>query len=343
MPRSFTAISATHWWLLGSVACGSRDCPTIMTTTDGGVTFRSLPAPGGSFGPSLRSGPAAAGIRFADAEDGWVFGPALYATHDGGHHWASIPVPGQVLDLEPGQGEVFAVVAPTSPACARSGTCASGAPAPRLWRAPPGSDDWSPDRAAGDVSGGLAVHGDSVWVIDSMATADGWALGTGLVHSTDGGDHFALEPEEITGVACSYSPASDTVVWAYCSGGHFMFSYVSTDTGAQFAPVGPSGSPPTPNNYPNGSTLQAASPTTAVAVNDLPGSALIRTVDSGATWRTVALPPNQSGTWSIIGFTTPGVGYAFWEPGPATGLRGTTRLWRTTDGGATWAPVMALS
>jgi hypothetical protein len=342
VPRSFTAVSTTHWWVLGSVACGSRDCPIIMTTTDGGVSFRSLPAPGGSFGPSLNSPPTADTIRFADSEDGWVFGPALYATHDGGLRWTAIPVPGDVTDLEPGRGEVFAVVTPTPAPCARSGTCTSSTPAPGLWRAPPSGDDWSPDPAAGDVSEDLAVHGDSVWVIDSTTTADGPAIGTGLLHSADGGDHFALEPEEVTGIACSYSPASDTVVWAYCSGGHFMFAYLSTDAGARFVPVGPSGAPPTPNNYPNGSTLEAASPTTAVAVNDLPGSPLIRTVDSGATWNTVAPPPDKSGTWSIIGFTTPDVGYALWQPGPATGMTGTAQLWRTTDGGASWAPVTAL-
>ncbi|HXQ75794.1 MAG TPA: hypothetical protein VN791_04805 [Acidimicrobiales bacterium] len=88
--------------------------------------------------------------------------------------------------------------------------------------------------------------------------------------------------------------------------------------------------------------IDSASGATAVVANDLPGSPLIRTVDSGATWSTVAPLPDESGTWSIVGFTTPDVGDAFWETGPATGLTGTAQLWRTTDGGAAWAPVTAL-
>jgi hypothetical protein len=175
---SFSAIDAAHWWVLGSVPCGDRNCLSVATTTDGGASFRSLPAPGAPFGPGRNAPPAADQIRFADARDGWAFGPGLYATHDGGWHWAAIPVPGAVTDLEPGLGQVFAVVTPTDPACSRTGTCDTSAPAPGLWRAQPGSDGWSPDPAAGGVSLGLAVHGHSVWILDSMPTRDGAAIGT---------------------------------------------------------------------------------------------------------------------------------------------------------------------
>jgi hypothetical protein len=263
--------------VLGSVPCGTRDCPAIATTTDGGIAFQSLPAPGGPFGPGLNSPPAAGSIRFADSADGWVFGPALYATHDRGRHWTAIPLPGQVTGLEPGLGEVFAVVTPPAPPCARTGTCTSSTPAPHVWRTQPSSDHWNADPAAGAVSAGLAVHGRSVWVISAMSPRDGPTIGTGLLHSADGGSRFALEPETIPGIACSYSPASDTVVWSYCSGGHFMYAYLSHDAGAHFTAVGPIQAPrTTPNGYPNGSTLEAASPTTAVTSSDLPGSPLIR-------------------------------------------------------------------
>lgn len=81
------------------------------------------------------------------------------------------------------------------------------------------------------------MHGRSVWVINSMSTRDGPAIGTGLLHSVDGGGHFAVEPQPIPGIDCDYSPVSDSVVWSYCSGGHFMFAFVSTDGGAHFSPV----------------------------------------------------------------------------------------------------------
>jgi hypothetical protein len=343
VPQSFTAVSATHWWVLGSVPCGTRDCPAIVTTTDGGTAFHSLPAPGGPFGPGLNSPPAAGSIRFADSADGWVSGPALYATHDGGRHWTAVSLPGQVTELEPGLGVVFAVVTPPAPPCARTGTCTSSTPAPRVWRTQPSSDHWSADPAAGAVSTGLAVHGRSVWVINAMSTRDGPAIGTALLHSADGGSRFTLEPAAIPGIACSYSPASDTVVWSYCSGGHFMYTYLSGDAGAHFTAVGPIQAPrTTPNGYPNGSTLEAASPTTAVAASDLPGDPLIRTIDGGTTWSVVQTPPDSSGTWSVIGFTTPEDGYALWEHGGTTYRTSTAQLWHTTDGGATWSPVKTL-
>jgi hypothetical protein len=107
VPLSFTAVSATDWWVLGSVPCRSRDCPAIVTT-DGGATFQPRPAPGGPFGRGLDLPAAARSIRFADSSDGWAFGPALYATHDGGRHWTAISMPGAVTELAPGLGEVFA-------------------------------------------------------------------------------------------------------------------------------------------------------------------------------------------------------------------------------------------
>jgi hypothetical protein len=212
-----------------------------------------------------------------------------------------------------------------------------------VWRALPSSDRWSADPAAGAVSIGLAVHGRSVWVINSMSTRDGPAIGTGLLHSADSGGHFMLEPAAIPGIACTYSPASDTIVWSYCSGGHFMFAYLSADAGARFTAAAPDQpGPATPDEYPNGSTLEAASPATAVAASDLPGNPLIRTTDGGTTWRAVQAPLDASGNWSLIGFTTPEDGYALWEHSAATYQASSARLWRTTDGGATWSPVKAL-
>jgi len=40
VPLAFTAISATHWWVLGSVPSGRRDRPVIVTTR-GALTLLS--------------------------------------------------------------------------------------------------------------------------------------------------------------------------------------------------------------------------------------------------------------------------------------------------------------
>jgi len=350
VPRAFTAASAADWWVLGSVPCGIRYCSSIERTTDGGVTFRTLAAPGGPYGPSVDSRPAVSGIRFAGPSDGWVFGPSLYATHDGGVHWTAVSVPGTVSALEPGLGEVFATVTPSVLSCQRTGTCDASAPAPHIYRTLPGSNHWTLDPAAGSVSVGLAVHGRSIWVIDSRVTADGPAFGTALLHSTDGGDHFTPEAQPVGGVACDYSPASDTVVWSYCGGGHFKSTSRSVDAGAHFTTIGPepNSGTTTPNGYPNGSSLQAASPAAAVAASstaDGPVGGLIRTTDGGATWEIVQAALSKSGTWAVLGFTTPQNGYALWhQPGGGATYHGdTAQLWHTTNGGANWAPIEDLS
>jgi photosystem II stability/assembly factor-like uncharacterized protein len=122
-----------------------------------------------------------------------------------------------------------------------------------------------------------------------------------------------------------------------------MYAYLSADGGAHFTAAGPSQAPQmTPNGFPNGSTLKAASPATAVAASDLPGSPLIRTGNEGTTWGVAQAPPDSRGTWSLIGFTTPDDGYAFWDRNGATYRTSTAQLWHTTDAGTTWSPVTAL-
>jgi hypothetical protein len=346
LPLAFTAVSASHWWVLGAVPCGARDCLSIKTTTDGGASFRSLPAPPGTFWPMApgASPTSVSSISFADANDGWVFGPKLYATHDGGRHWKAIPLPGAVYDLEPGLGAVYAIVAPNDP-CAQTGTCTARSLQPHIWRAQPSHNAWRIDRAAGDVSSSLAVHGTSVWVVNDMITRDGPALGLRLLHSVNVGRTFALESQHVTGIFCSYMPVSDSVLWAYCSGGHFMFPFVSTDGGAHFTAVGSQAARITATGLANGSELIAASATTAVAASSVDfgpqGLSLIRTTDEAARWKVVQTAPGKSGLWSLIGFTTPEVGYALWQS-YAHGYP-TAELWRTTNAGATWEPVRALS
>jgi photosystem II stability/assembly factor-like uncharacterized protein len=341
LPLSFTAVSVNHWWVLGAVPCGARDCLSIKTTTNGGATFRSLPAPPGTFTPATT--PPQFSVRFADARDGWVFGPELYATHDGGLRWTAIKMPGVVDELEPGLGQVYAGVFPAAP-CSRTGTCSARTPRPQLWRTQPSSNQWTVDRGAGAVTY-LAVHGTSVWVINATLTRDGYALGMRLLHSVNAGRTFAAEPEPVTGIVCEYSPVSATFLWAYCSGGHFMFPYVSANGGAHFTAVGTEAARISPVGCANGAQLIAASASTAVAASSVSvpklGTPLIRTTDEGARWTVAAAQPSRNGQWSLVGFTTPAVGYAMWQS-YAHG-HATAELWRTTDAGARWTQVKTLN
>ncbi|MGC8512470.1 MAG: hypothetical protein ACP5P1_05430, partial [Acidimicrobiales bacterium] len=233
-PVSFSAVSVNQWWILGWAPCGSYSCPTVLSTADAGTSIVALPAPGGRYARKVGTYPSVSQIRFANPEDGWVFGRDLYATHDGGEHWTEIPVSGSVTSLAAGLNSVFAIVDPPYNPCSHTGTCSPNTPHPELWRTVPSSNDWQPDVAAGCVSGGLAVHQRQVWVMNCANTPDGAAIGSGLLHSSDSGGTFSLEPQPTNALPCQYRPISNTVVWDYCSGGHFMFAGISTDGGANF-------------------------------------------------------------------------------------------------------------
>ncbi|MDA8115822.1 MAG: hypothetical protein M0000_00285 [Actinomycetota bacterium] len=345
-PLSFTAVSTTQWWLLGFAPCGPKECEALVSTTDKGATFTSVAVPGGAFGPASTQSPALSQVRFADPEDGWLWGRGgFYATHDGGASWTAISIPGVVSALHASAGAVYAVITPPTPACASIGTCVvPTTPGANLWRADASGNDWRRLPAAGIVSPFFAVRGASIWIMDATFTPDGWALANSrLLHSTDGGATFVTEPQAVPGTFCSYSPVSDAVVWADCAGGHFDFAYLSTDAGVQFVQVGPK-TGTTPYMAPAGSVLDGASPQIAVESYGLPGGPdgghpLIRTIDGGANWQAVEPALDSSGAWFMIGFTTPEVGYAFWTTRTSSWAGFRNQLWRTTDAGATWGPV----
>ena len=112
-PQSFTAISELEWWLLAPAPCqfagGHPPCGSILRTTDGGRHFIGVGEPHAT----LSSSPNQAGysqIRFADADNGFAFGPNLYATHDGGETWKAVDVGGSVTDLAISEGVAYATV-----------------------------------------------------------------------------------------------------------------------------------------------------------------------------------------------------------------------------------------
>ena len=81
-PASATFVSATDGWVLGTGTCPSGPCAKVMRTTDGGSTWTAVPAPSASIVPGGGQGaPGISRLRFADARNGWAYGPDLWATH----------------------------------------------------------------------------------------------------------------------------------------------------------------------------------------------------------------------------------------------------------------------
>lgn len=294
-PGSFTAISELTWWLLGSAPCDGHTCTTIVRTTDGGRTFVRIPAP-----PTRH----VANVRFANAHDGYAYGPQLWTTHNGGRTWAEPKLGAGTVAI--GDGYAYALAS-------------SDAPAQRLMRTPIDRNAWA-------VPPGLS---DRRWALGSQTTTALWVQGdtviiqegNRLLISNDQGDHFSRHRGVANAGDCSYD-GGPHALWALCSTGMAPDEILlSPDLGNSFT---------TAAQVPNGpiGAFAAASGTVAVASGQGP---LYRTADAGASWTPVDAP---SAGWSYLGFTDSTHGVAIGNFG--SGGHQQTRLYYTTDAGASY-------
>src|ERR1700692_4285304 len=107
-PNSVTFVSLEMGWVLGSAPCGSGTCLALVRTLNAGRTWSAVQAPPTLFSPASAPDQGVSQVRFADAHDGWAFGPQLWSTHDGGAHWRESSLTG-VWSLEAAAGQVHAV------------------------------------------------------------------------------------------------------------------------------------------------------------------------------------------------------------------------------------------
>lgn len=116
-PESASFISPQIGFVLGLAHCTSGSCLTIARTQDGGRTWLAIPSPNISLTQGNYSEATVTGvskIRFADVRDGYLYGPDLYATHDGGATWQKltlqgIPNPYVVSALETNGSETYLI------------------------------------------------------------------------------------------------------------------------------------------------------------------------------------------------------------------------------------------
>ena len=322
-PQSFTSVSLTDWWLLGTAPCGSGSCPTIVRTTDGGRSFTKLAFPTGDL--SLSNG-VEAGLRFADSQHGWAFGSGLAYTSNGGASWTGEQVPGRVIDLEVADGHAFAIV------CSSQSSCGNV----ELLESPVSGGSWSTVALPVQIGAGqaaLAVQGQTVVV--TAAPPGNKNSPDNLIVSTDGGAHFTVYPSPCNpGLAgkAVVSMTDPTAWWAACPTGMMATAFRSTDSGHTWTAV--TSSPPVPQ-FSNALDFSAVSSMTALAWPGNEGS-LELTTDGGLHFGQVLLSAN-SGLVIWAGFADPSQAYAIVEsnatPTP------TYELWESSDGGQQWQRV----
>jgi len=323
-PASVTFVSPDDGWVLGTGTCSSAPCAAIARTADGGRTWAKVSAPHASIVPGGGQGaPGISGLRFADARNGWAFGPDLWATHDGGATWARLTIPGLPADaaifaLASAHGTVHAVVLDGQDY--------------RVASSPVGADDFrlGPVRVAVGAGPVPAVQqvlsGAAGWMIENDRTVVG---GARLVN----GAWVAWQPPcaDVVGPAflaasssTELAAACDVGLWGTSTGDHL---YLSHDGGSTFVESGAA--------VPLQMAAQVASASPSVIVvggSDATGAVLVATFDGGRTWIIVA----RLGAVTIadLGFTTAAQGVVITAPagGPAS-------LLMTRDGGRTWAAV----
>jgi hypothetical protein len=253
-------------------------------------------------------------FRFADALDGWAFGPQLWATHDGGADWHRVRI-GMVEALAASAGHAVAVV--------RSG---SGV---RILRAAAGSDRWS---AVASFPGSgpvgepwLALSGGSAWLTGQSGlyvSADGvhWTTASGSCGNEAGAGGGSVWLTSATDgiVACAQEAGGGSQAKAV---------YGSSTAGRSFTLLGPA---------PRGGDLDAASANrreTVIVAAASGTSELYGSFDGGRTYSSVLELYDGGAGWRDLGFTTDEQGVvveSFGTPG---------RLFMTRDGGHRWRVV----
>jgi photosystem II stability/assembly factor-like uncharacterized protein len=338
-PTSVTFVSTSIGWVIGQAGtpghCATQYCTSVARTDNAGKTWFGVPAP-------LTGAPDGAtgvgGIRFLNGEDGWAFGPELFATHDAGHTWTRVNTDGlRVTDLETVGDRAFAVFA----SCTGSGPdFAAQCTKFTLYSSPAGADDWTPVGAStsgltgpgGPGSASIVLTGSRGYLLgpDGMLLSgpvDGtaWspvarvpcAAGTAQPDGQPTGALFGAIDATNLIIACT-QPAAGPV------GGEQKVIYSSADGGASWNHLATA---PTAGI----ASAVAASPSQTVVLGTDQGIDLLGAGGSG--WQQATLVTGApAGGFQYVGMTTDLQGIAL----PVNATDGV--VWFTFDGGASWQP-----
>lgn len=321
---SVTFVSADDGWALGTVA----GALALARTQDAGHSWSSVTPPPTHFsGQGVEASSGVSGIRFANTEDGWTYGPELWATQDGGSTWTEVTLPGvaagsPVWSLETSDGIVAAAV------------LATGTPSLEIETSSVGSGAWVLASATVEIGAGpipspqLVLQGSAGWLLENDRTVVGgarlqsgsWSSWTPACSTAGGAAALAASTAQDLLAVCD--------VGAYTSGSPAEEAFVSTNGGGSF--TGLSGS--LPSGCQGSATLASATSSLAAAGC---GAQIVATFNGGGSWAPVYTGASGASI-AYVGFTTTTQGVAIaTAPGSAAGT-----LLMTRNGGASWAVVI---
>ena len=322
-PLSVSAISTNTFWVLGFGNCDSGRCLVLGTTSDGGKTFTTLPPPAAEVGAK---GFMATEIRFGSAKDGWAYGDdnvngnTFFQTTDGGKSWSQVSsIPGHVVDLVAANGTAWAVVllAPQNTTTQRFA----------IYSTPYGNSvqTWSPVALPLADLGGIAPSiVDQDGVVTILASGPSRTGDHNHILTAKPGESFSDHQGPCLQELGGRLSNSQKAIWAVCPTGMMAQLFVSTDRGVSWQPQhGSSG-------FANSVTVGAIDDQHAIVMTP---DGLQRIGIDGSSEKIDAPVAGAAGA-NFIGFTNENTGFAVIAESD-----GTSRLLRTTDGGAHWSAV----
>jgi hypothetical protein len=332
-----------------------QESPTTCTdsvgaTSDGGARFTALARV--TSWRCANSAPAG-WLTFDDAGDGFLYGPKLFTSHDGGVNWAPSAQPGAVVAVV-AVGRSVWMLEQVCTAGTHSANCPlrlleSGdggrhfAPAPRQ---PPLTLSRTfvvdPGSAQGQ-SWLVRVNARAAYVL-APPSAGGSAP---LLYTSDGGDSWTGRTSPCpAGLSTVLSVAPGGALFAVCAGepsagAQSKSSAVSTDGGRSWTAHAPC-----PNLNICATALSqgylgevaATSASTAFVVGDR--SPLLLTRDGGGAWRALPDVGDVNGEPAQVAFFGRSDGLVLGRANTSTAA---VTIWHTADGGRDWSAVVPSS
>jgi len=292
----------------------------LVRTVNGGRSWTAVPAPAVRLvDPSgVAPGSSVSAVFFADANNGWLFNPAMWVTHDGGRHWRQPSLPGKPGAMAASNGVAFASVTPW------------GGGQTRLYASRVGTDRWT--QVPGVVPAGkLTFYGRAGWA----------GLPPSLWATTDLRYWHklpAFQCPPILGapsIASSLAAGTTTRVLLLCTGNGAAGSlgktvFASANGGRTFSLLG---SAPLPGSSVNTLAIPPGRPQVVTLATASAASLLDRSVNGGMTWRMVQYNDGGIG-WRDMRYVSPTVGWVVHGGLPWT--LSLNWLMRTVNAGATW-------